>query len=85
MRASVAIVLAIVILFLGFHALGLQSEEVRPDMNNSTNLTKDTYNTTNAIFEGVGNTASTGLAWLGVGAVVALGLGVLLGAWGGGR
>lgn len=85
MRATVAIVLAIVMLFLGFNALGMQSQDVRPDMANSTNTTTDAYNVTNNVFQGVGTAASTGLAWLGVGGILALGMGVLLGAWGGGR
>lgn len=84
MRASVAIVLSIVMLMLGFHALGLQAQQVKPDMNNSTNFTTDTYNMTLTVHEGVGRTLAKSSTWLGVGALVALGLGVVLGSYGGG-
>jgi len=84
MRAIVAIVLAIVILFVGLQALGLQAQQVQPDMNNSTNLTTDSYNLTNAVFQGAGNTLATALPWMGMSAIVLLAGGLLV-YGGGGR
>jgi hypothetical protein len=78
-------VLAIVMLFVGFQALGLQSQQVKPDMDNSTNLTKDTYNATDGIYTGLGNTLATALPWLGLLGIVAIAMGILYASGTGGR
>jgi len=71
-RSTVAIVLGIVMLFVGYHALGLQSQNVKPDMANSTNFTTDAYNTTNAVFEGTAQAITPAMTWFGMAAIVLL-------------
>lgn len=83
MRISVAIVLGIVMLMIGFHALGLQSQHVQPDMDNSTNMTKDTYNATNDVYNGLGNTLATALPWFGLIAIIGGAMGLLYASSGG--
>lgn len=78
MRRTVAVVLGVVMLFVGLQALGMQSQEVRPDMNNSTNLTTDTYNATNAIYEGTSKAMSSALTWMGMAGLVMLAGGLLV-------
>lgn len=78
MRASVAIVLGIVMLAVGFQALSLQSQDVAPDINNSTNTTNDAYNATNDVYTGLGGTFATALPWMGFAAIILLAGGFLV-------
>lgn len=85
MRRTVAIVLGVVMLFVGLQALGLQSQEVRPDMANSSNITAGTYNATNTVFEGAGTALSLSITWMGMSALVLLSGGLLVYVGTGGR
>lgn len=87
MRTSVAVLLAVVIVFMGVFALSIQSDRVADTAlsNNSTNATSDAYNTTNGVFEGVLGAMSPALVWMGAGAIILVSLGVLVGAHSGGR
>lgn len=78
MRASVAIVLGIVMLAVGFQAMSLQSQDVAPDINNSTNTTTDAYNATNDVYTGLATTFSTALPWMGFAAIILLAGGFLV-------
>jgi ABC-type multidrug transport system permease subunit len=85
MRASVAIVLATVMLAVGFQAMSLQSQDVAPDINNSTNTTTDVYNATNDVYTGLAITFSTVLPWMGFAAIILLAGGFLVTSGGAAR
>lgn len=76
MRITVAVVLAIVMLFAGFMMLGAQSQSVAPDHNNSTNTTSEAFNMTNDVYTGFGNTLANSLPYLGFIAILAGAIGL---------
>lgn len=78
MRAILAILLAIVILFGGFVALSYQSQAVGSTVDNGTNATQEAYNFSNQVYEGLGQVFSPAVVWMGIGAIVLLGLGFLV-------
>lgn len=79
MRAILAILLAIVILFGGFIALGYQSQAVEdPAVQNGTYASQDAYNFSNQVYDGLGQVFSPAVVWMGIGAIVLLGLGFLV-------
>jgi len=78
MRTSIAVVLAIVMLFTGVTMLSIQSESVQPTVDNSTNQTQDVFNMTNNIYEGVREALTPAVVWMGVIAFVLVASGFLV-------
>jgi hypothetical protein len=79
MRAILAVVLTIVILFAGVYALSFQSQSVEDAaVANGTNETAEAYNLTNDVYEGLTEVGSGAVVWMGAGVVVLLGLGFLV-------
>lgn len=76
MRITVAVVLAIVMLFAGFMMLGAQSQASQPDHNNSTNTTSEAYNMTTSVYTGFGNVLANALPYLGFIAILAAAIGL---------
>jgi hypothetical protein len=86
LRAIVAVVLAIVILFAGVYALSYQSQSVQDAaVTNGTNETAEAYNLTNDVYKGIAEVGSGAVVWMGVGTIVLLGLGFVVVAGRSGR
>jgi len=83
-RTSVASLLSIPILLIGFYAMSEGAQQSKGTAMNSSNASSSAYNTSVEVFGGMGQ-ASQGIVWFGVAAVViaALGLLVFAGASGG--
>lgn len=77
-RTWFAVGLSTVMFAVGLYALSYQSQSVQSTALNSSNKSASVYNTTNTVFNGVGQAGANALAWGGVGAVVVVALGVLV-------
>ena len=85
-RASMALLGGVVVLFLGWQALGIAAEGARETaVVNGTNESAAVWNMSTGIFEGVGAAASPAIVWGGVAAFILLALGLLIAVQGGGR
>jgi len=76
LRATVGILGAITMAFVGFIALSRAADESRAEAMNST-AGGDAYNATTGVLDGVGQALAPGLVWMGVAAVVLIALGLL--------
>lgn len=86
MRTLLAVGIAVVMLFAGYQALGMQAAQVEDAATtNGTNQSEAAWNMSNQIFEGSGEALAPALVWMGVAAVVLVSLGILAGAYQGGR
>lgn len=86
MRTVLAIVLAIVMLFVGFHAISMSADQTEdPAVTNGTNASSDAWNLTTKFTEGMGSVLTPALAYGGAGAIVLLALGYAVAAGGRGR
>ena len=85
-RASMALLGGVVVLFLGWQALGTAAEgSYAPAVTNGTNESAAAWNMTTGVFEGIGAAASPAIVWGGVAAFILLALGLLVAVQGGGR
>lgn len=79
MRASVALLGGIVVLFTGWQFLGQAADQSRDAaVTNGTNGSAAAYNMSTGIYEGVGAAAPGMVVWGGVAAVVLISCGLLL-------
>lgn len=78
MRASVGILLAIVVLFGGFIAISMAGQSVQDTALNDTNASGDAYNFTTQLYETTGEVVGPGLVWLGIAAIVLIAAGYLV-------
>ena len=79
MRITGAVLLVIAIFAIGFMGLSMQTQQVEDTaMNNSTNMTQDTYNATTGFYETFGNTFGTAIPWLGITAIMLVVIGFLV-------
>jgi len=86
MRASMGLLGAVVVLFVGWQALGTAADQAyAPAVTNGTNDSAAVWNMSTGIFEGIGATASPAIVWGGVAAFILLALGLLVAVQGGGR
>lgn len=86
MRASVAILLAIVMMFVMLTALGTQAGLTEDAaVQNGTDESAEAYNMTTQLYNGTGQALGPALAIGGVAAVVLIALGYLVKAGGRGR
>jgi len=86
MRSSIGILGGISVLFVGFYALSEQASQVRdPAVTNGTNSSSSAFNSSSAVFEGVGQAFAPGVVWMGVAAIILIALGYLLAAGNSGR
>lgn len=86
MRTTVAVALAVVILFVGIIGANSAAESTEdPAVTNGTNTSGDAWNFTTGIADGVGQAFGPGVVWMGVAAIVLGSLGVLLAAGRSGR
>jgi len=86
MRASIGILGGISILFIGFYGLSEQASQTRDAaVANGTNSSASAFNSTSAVFDGLGQAFAPGLVWMGVAAVILIALGFLLAAGNSGR
>jgi len=86
MRSSVAILLSIVVLFVGVTAISdaaLNAEDTA--VQNGTNQSASAYNMTTEVFGGLTEAAAPGLVWFGIGAIILVALGFLVYAGSSGR
>lgn len=78
MRASVAVFLAVSILFVGVFAISESAQQAHdPAVVNGTDATASAYNTSEAVFEGVAQVSSDAVVWVGIAAVIVIALGLL--------
>jgi hypothetical protein len=85
-RASMALLGGVVVLFLGWQALGIAAEGARETaVVNGSNESAAVWNMSTGIFEGIGAAASPAIVWGGVAAFILLALGLLVAVQGGGR
>jgi len=81
MRASVAILMVIVILFLGITALNTASEDSYDNaVVNGTDNTGEAHNLTDRTFGQMGETFAPAVVWGGIAALILLAGAVLVGA-----
>jgi hypothetical protein len=86
MRATVGILGGISVLFVGFYGLQEQASQTQDAaVTNGTNASASAYNTTSAVFDGLGQAAGPGIVWMGVAAVILVALGFLVVAGNSGR
>lgn len=79
LRAFLAVILAIVIVFIGLTAISYQAQSVEDAaVTNGTNETAEAYNLTTDVYEGVGDALPGILVYGGIGVLVLLALGFLL-------
>jgi hypothetical protein len=78
MRTSVAVVMAVSVLFVGFVAVSQSAENVESTAVNGSNATHDAYNLSTGVFDNVGTYGSRALVYGGVGAIVVVSLGYLV-------
>jgi len=78
MRTSLGILLAITMFFVGVVAMSQAGQRVEEPVMNSSNDTVSAFNTTNDVFGGLATVTGESLAWMGVGAIVVVALGVLV-------
>lgn len=78
MRASVAVFMAISILFVGVFAISESAQDAQgPAVANGTDATASAYNTSEGVFEGVAQVSSDAVVWVGIAAVIVVALGLL--------
>ena len=78
MRASVAILGGISILFVGVIAISNGAQEAYdPAVTNGTNETAAAYNATEGVFEGITTAGGDAVVWMGVAAFILIALGLL--------
>jgi len=81
MRATVAILTGISVLFVGVFALNDAAKDAYdPAVVNGTNETAAAYNTSQQVFNQMGQTGADAVVWMGVAAIILLSLGLLVGA-----
>jgi len=86
MRATVGLLGAVAVLFVGWQALGQAAKSAEPvAVTNGTNESAAAYNMSTGIFEGLGQTFAPALGWVAPIAVVVIALGMLFALTGGGR
>lgn len=86
MRASIAVLLGIVLAFVMITALGSAAQQAEdPAVTNGTQESHDAYNMTNDIYNGVGQAFGPALGYGGAAAFVLIGAGILVKAGGTGR
>lgn len=84
MRTIVAVGLAVVMLFIGIQALGLEAGNTQDAaVDNGTNESAAAWNMTTGIYSGLGQTYAPALVFMGIGAVVLVALGILVSVGGG--
>lgn len=78
MRTTVAVLLAITILFVGFTAVSESAQQTEQiALNNSGG---DAWNLSTDVYGGIGEAGSSALVYGGIGAIVLVSLGVLVAA-----
>lgn len=83
MRASVAILLSIVLAFIMITALGVSAQDVESTAMSDSNESADAYNMTEQLHDGVGTALGPGLVFGGIAAFIVIALGFLVKAGGG--
>jgi len=86
MRSSVAILLSIVVLFVGVTAISGAAQDAQgPAVENGTNESAEAYNLTTDVFGGIVEASAPAVVWFGVAAFVVIALGFLVFAGNSGR
>jgi ABC-type Fe3+ transport system permease subunit len=86
MRASIAVLLGIVLAFVMITALGVSAQQTEDAaIANGTQESAEAHNMTTQIYDGVGQAFGPALAFGGAAAFVLIGAGVLVKAGGQGR
>lgn len=86
MRTSVAVLLAISVLFVGVTALSESAQQTKPTLNSSSS--NASYNLSVDVFTGVSEAGGQALVYGGIAAIIIVSLGILVvagGMTGGGR
>lgn len=85
MRATVGILVAIPMAFIGFIAMSLAADSSESAAMN-TSAGGDAWNATTAVVDGLGQAAGPGLVWMGIAAIILIACGLLyMAVPGGGR
>jgi nucleoside recognition membrane protein YjiH len=86
MRASIALLGGIVMLFVGWQALGTAATNSESAAQAGSNQSAAAWNMSEAIYSGLGEAAGPSIVWMGVAAFILVACGVLVAAArGGGR
>jgi hypothetical protein len=81
MRATVAILMVIVILFVGVFALNSASQATQDAaITNGTNVTEEAHDLTDRTFGAFGEVFAPGVVWMGIAVLILLALAVLVGS-----
>lgn len=83
MRMTVAVGMAVSVLFVGIIAMSEAAQQAKPQLNSSA--ANATYNTSVGVFTGVGQAGGEGVVWFGVAAIIVGALVLLVVAGSGGR
>lgn len=75
-RAMLAVGLAVSALFVGITAISESAQQTEPELNSTS--ANDSYDLATGVFGGVSGAAVPALVFGGVGAVIAIALGILL-------
>lgn len=85
MRASIAIMLSIALMFVMITAVGIQADETESAATSDGQQSEDAWQFSTDLFDGVGQAAGPAMAFGGVAAFVLIALGVAVKAGGRGR
>lgn len=85
MRTTLAVLLAISILFVGVTAMSEAGQQSEDTALNSSNSSADAWNMSTDVYGGLGDAGSSALVYGGIGAIVLVSLGILVNAGGSGR
>lgn len=80
MRTTVAVLLVIVLLFVGVTAISESAQQSKDTAMNTSNATSDAWNLSTDVFGGTTTAASSALVYGGIGAIILVALGILVAA-----
>lgn len=83
MRVSVAVMLAISMLFVGLTAISESAQQAKPALDSTS--ANESYDLATGVYGGAMQGGSEAIVWFGIAAIVLVALGLLVGASGGGR
>lgn len=84
-RATLAVLLSIVLFFIGLIAVSNAAQSSKDTAMNSSQASADAWNATTGVWDGLGQTAGPAVAIAGIAAVVLISLGFLVTAGRSGR
>lgn len=76
MRVTVAVLMAISVLFVGVFALSEGAQQTEPSLNSTA--ANDSYSLANEVYGGILGSAGPGIVWFGIAAIIVVALGYLV-------